>query len=131
LNPPPAMQVVGPFGEVPYISASGSERLLVCSLRYLLDREPAVRRVQPFVATALVGTAAHKALSALTDAQLRGEAEDAPVQSTRDVAVRLFDQALAKECERRDEVIADRGRLPGDATEVRIPANVTASIGAS
>src|SRR5688500_982021 len=110
------MPAIGAFKNVPYVGASESERLMACPRRFVFDHNPVLRRLQPYSAAAVVGTAAHSALAALIRAQSGGALPGNDGQ-TRSVARNAFDHALTAECGRRDAVIAERGALPGDSTE--------------
>lgn len=112
----PVLPVVNAFNSVTHVSASQAERLLACPLRFVLDQNPALRRMQPYSAAAIIGTAAHAALASMIRA-LGGAQRAEAVSSTRALARHAFDAALALECRRRDRVIAARGELPGDSME--------------
>jgi hypothetical protein len=112
----PMLPKIDAFKSAPHIAASQAERLLACELRFLLDQDLALRSMQPYSAAALVGTAAHAALAALTRAHEARPLDEAP-KDTRAVARQAFDLALTFECSRRDRAIASRGELPGDSTE--------------
>ncbi|HVW30395.1 MAG TPA: PD-(D/E)XK nuclease family protein [Polyangiaceae bacterium] len=112
---PPALPAIAPLAPLPHVAASELHHLLECPLHYVLDRDAQLRRLQPYAGAAIVGTAAHATLAALTRAFVDG----APgvKDSTRSVARKLFDAALERECLRRDKAIAERGELPGDSRE--------------
>jgi hypothetical protein len=110
------LPVINAFNSVPHVSASQAERLLACPLRFVLDQDPALRRMQPCSAAAIVGTAAHAALAALIRA-FGGAPRAEAAGHTRALARQAFDAALALECRRRDRLIAARGELPGDCME--------------
>lgn len=112
----PVLPAIGAFKSVPRVSASQAERLRACPLRFVLDQDPGLRRMQPYSAAAIVGTAAHAALAALIRA-LGGAPRAETAKSTRALARQAFDAALALECRRRDRGIAARGELPGDSMD--------------
>jgi hypothetical protein len=112
----PLVPALGPPRSVSCVSASGASRLLECPLRFCLDQDPRLRRFQPFVASALIGSAAHAALAALIQARASAPAMAAAAR-TREIARHAFDEALVDECKRRDEVISERGELPGESIE--------------
>ena len=111
----PELPRIGPPTAVAAVSASESENLLTCPLRFVLNRDRSLRRFRRYAASALVGTAAHAALASLARAQRSGW--DSGSSRTRNVARVTFDEALVRECRRRDAAIAERGVLPGDCTE--------------
>ena len=109
----PALAGLRPVGQV---TASESERLALCPLRFVLDRDPALRGLQPFTAAAILGSAAHSSLASLIRAEAAGVLSGQE-HSTRAIARTGFDESLSRECARRDRAIAERGPLPGDSTE--------------
>jgi len=116
VNLPPIVPVVQRPEAIPYVYASEANWLLTCPLHVVFDHDRNVRRMRPNTASMLLGTAAHVALAALTSAKGRGF-QVRSAAATREVAALAFDDALARECKRRDAQIAERGRVPGDSTE--------------
>lgn len=114
MTSPPPLPRLQPLGKVAHVGASELDCLRSCPLRFLLDRDQTLRKLQPYAASAALGIAAHATLASLLSAQrTRSEIENL----TRTVAQDVFDQALARECAKRDAAIAERGRLSGDSTE--------------
>lgn len=111
----PQVPRVFALNPVPTVSASEAALLRNCPLRVVLNHDPSLRRLRRYAASAVIGTAAHAALSSLSRARSRG-AQDCNL-GTREIARRAFDEALALECARRDATIAERGELPGECTE--------------
>ncbi|MDX2055672.1 MAG: PD-(D/E)XK nuclease family protein [Polyangiaceae bacterium] len=116
MRDPPVLPSIGSFKSIPHVAASEVGRLAICPLRFVFDHDLALRRVQAYAATAMLGTAAHEAVAAMIKAQGDGRSST-NLGSTRGVARGAFDQALTLGCRRRNSVIAERGELPGDSTE--------------
>jgi CRISPR/Cas system-associated exonuclease Cas4 (RecB family) len=80
----------------------------------VFNHDLVLRRLRPFSAPAILGTAAHAALAMLARAKRRGVRISGGERLTGEIAREAFDEALAAECRRRDEMVRSRGQLPGE-----------------
>jgi len=112
----PKRPQIGALKSADHVSASAAARLLACPLSFAFDADTDLRRWKPFLAPALLGTAAHVALAALVRCRDSGIVF-ASNNRTRDVARQTFEEALAEVCRVRDVKIDERGPLSGENVE--------------